>query len=921
MSVKCPKCHHENSEDSIYCGKCTTPLKLPEEIDVTETIETPKEELTTGVTFAGRYQIIEELGKGGMGKVYKVHDTEIREKVALKLLKSEISADEKTIERFRNEIKLARKIAHRNVCKMFDLGEEKGTRFITMEYVEGEDLKSMIRMMGLLSRGKAISIAKQVCEGLAEAHGFGIVHRDLKPSNIMIDKFGNAKIMDFGIARSLRAKGITGTGVMIGTPEYMSPEQVEGKETDQRTDIYSLGIILYEMVTGQTPFDGETAFSIALKHKSEIPRDPREFNAQIGDDLSILILQCLEKDRDKRYQRVEDLISDFTKIEESIPTTERVVPKRQPLTAREITVKFSLKKFIVPSVVVLALVILITVSVFLIKKLPSGKPLPLPPSHKQLTFTGNASYPAISPDGKFIAYVNRESYEEQNVMVQDLIGGQSIEIFSGLNCVNLKWSPDGSELVIHDREKGAVVLPRLGGTPLQLGGAANIAWSHDGSKLAKIFTAVKKIIIQNKTTGQTTSISLEGTFTFIKDVDWSPAGNLLLFLTIDDEERYAIWTITPDGKIQNKIHEDEAPLFSPRWSSEGNTIYYLRSKEQVKELWKIHITFDTGKPRGSPSLLLPGLQAGNYFNITTDGKKLLYTRELQYANLWLTIIKGEGKDLKAITNQLTKGTLLNVSPSISPDGNQIAFSLGDSEKANIYIIPIEGGTPRQLTFLNSYNINPVWSSNGKEIAFGSNQGGISKVWRLRVSGGSPFQFAKSQLSGNTFSLAWAPGNHILYQRPGNRNFHILNPATEEEIPLVEDDSVGWMFDPKYSSDGEKVAVMWNRRPSRGLWIIPLEDTSKAFFVKENVSTIGWSSDGNWGYVSEEKEGFIKILRIEVESRKEEELVNIEFKLEQGNPDSYAICMTPNGKKFVFPVYKIHSDVWIVENFDSDIKQK
>ncbi|MBW1673819.1 MAG: protein kinase, partial [Deltaproteobacteria bacterium] len=584
MSVKCPKCHHENSEDSIYCGKCTTPLKLPEEIDVTETIETPKEELTTGVTFAGRYQIIEELGKGGMGKVYKVHDTEIREKVALKLLKSEISADEKTIERFRNEIKLARKIAHRNVCKMFDLGEEKGTRFITMEYVEGEDLKSMIRMMGLLSRGKAISIAKQVCEGLAEAHGFGIVHRDLKPSNIMIDKFGNAKIMDFGIARSLRAKGITGTGVMIGTPEYMSPEQVEGKETDQRTDIYSLGIILYEMVTGQTPFDGETAFSIALKHKSEIPRDPREFNAQIGDDLSILILQCLEKDRDKRYQRVEDLISDFTKIEESIPTTERVVPKRQPLTAREITVKFSLKKFIVPSVVVLALVILITVSVFLIKKLPSGKPLPLPPSHKQLTFTGNASYPAISPDGKFIAYVNRESYEEQNVMVQDLIGGQSIEIFSGLNCVNLKWSPDGSELVIHDREKGAVVLPRLGGTPLQLGGAANIAWSHDGSKLAKIFTAVKKIIIQNKTTGQTTSISLEGTFTFIKDVDWSPAGNLLLFLTIDDEERYAIWTITPDGKIQNKIHEDEAPLFSPRWSSEGNTIYYLRSKEQVKEL-------------------------------------------------------------------------------------------------------------------------------------------------------------------------------------------------------------------------------------------------------------------------------------------------------------------------------------------------
>jgi Tol biopolymer transport system component len=168
-------------------------------------------------------------------------------------------------------------------------------------------------------------------------------------------------------------------------------------------------------------------------------------------------------------------------------------------------------------------------------------------------------------------------------------------------------------------------------------------------------------------------------------------------------------------------------------------------------------------------------------------------------------------------------------------------------------------------------------------------------------------------------LAWAPGQNILYHRPGNRNFHILNPATEEEMPLVEDDSVGWMFRPKYSPDGEKVAVMWNRRPSRGLWVIPLKDTSQAFFVKENIRPIGWSSDGKWVYVSEEKEGFLKILRIELKSRKEEELVNIEFTLEQGEPDYYSIRMAPNSKQFVFSVYKTHSDVWVVENFDPDIK--
>ena len=204
MGIKCPKCQHENPDDTLYCGKCATRLPYPEKVEVTETLETPKEELTTGSTFAGRYQIIEELGKGGMGKVYKAHDTKIKEKIALKLIKPEIAKDKKTIERFSNELKLARKIRHKNVCGMFDLGEAEGAHFITMEYVSSEDLKSFIRRAAPLSTARTISITKQVCEGLAEAHRLGVIHRDMKPSNIMIDKEGNARIMDFGIARSFR---------------------------------------------------------------------------------------------------------------------------------------------------------------------------------------------------------------------------------------------------------------------------------------------------------------------------------------------------------------------------------------------------------------------------------------------------------------------------------------------------------------------------------------------------------------------------------------------------------------------------------------------------------------------------------------------------------------------------------------------
>jgi serine/threonine protein kinase/Tfp pilus assembly protein PilF len=306
--------------------------------EVTKTLQAPIQKLTTGSTFANRYQIIEELGKGGMGKVYKVFDTKIKEKVALKLIRPEVAADKDTIERFSNELRLARKISHRNVCRMFDLGEAEGAHFITMEYVAGQDLRGLVRQTGRLTAGKAVSIARQVCEGLEEAHRLGVIHRDLKPGNILIDKDGNARIMDFGIARSLAGKGITGAGVMIGTPEYMSPEQVDGTEVDQRSDIYSLGVILYEMVTGRVPFIGDTPLSVAVKQKTETPPDPSKLNAQVPENLGQIILKCLEKAKEKRFQSAEELKVELTRLEEEIPTAERVIPKRKPTKSRKVAV-------------------------------------------------------------------------------------------------------------------------------------------------------------------------------------------------------------------------------------------------------------------------------------------------------------------------------------------------------------------------------------------------------------------------------------------------------------------------------------------------------------------------------------------------------------------------------------------------------
>ena len=274
--------------------------------------------MTSGSTFADRYLIIEELGRGGMGKVYQALDTEIKEKVALKLIKPEIASDEKTIERFKNELKFARKIRHKNVCQMYDLNKEEGIHFITMEYVPGEDLKNFMKRSKKLSTLTAVSLAKQVCEGLAEAHRLGVVHRDLKPQNIMIDRDGNARIMDFGIARMMSASGLTEEGAIIGTPDYMSPEQVDGEEADHRADLYSLGVILYEMATGRLPFKGTSAMSVALKHKTDIPAIPREMDAQVPEGLSRLILKCMEKDKQKRYQRAEDILQGLDVVEKEI---------------------------------------------------------------------------------------------------------------------------------------------------------------------------------------------------------------------------------------------------------------------------------------------------------------------------------------------------------------------------------------------------------------------------------------------------------------------------------------------------------------------------------------------------------------------------------------------------------------------------
>jgi cell division septation protein DedD len=253
-----------------------------------------------------RYDVLGEAGHGAMGNVYKAKDRETGEIVALKMLKPEIASDEAMVARFKNELLFARRITHKNVCRVYEFNRVDGVAYTSMEFVEGESLRSVLNRFGGLPLRKGIGIALQICSGLKEAHAQGIVHRDLKPENVMIDSHGDVKIMDFGIARSMEAVTKL-TGTMIGTPAYMAPEQVAGKPVDYRTDIYSLGLMLYEVFTGAQAFQAENPVAVALKQMRESPTPPHEVDPAIPIAIERAVLKCLEKDPGKRFQSVAEI--------------------------------------------------------------------------------------------------------------------------------------------------------------------------------------------------------------------------------------------------------------------------------------------------------------------------------------------------------------------------------------------------------------------------------------------------------------------------------------------------------------------------------------------------------------------------------------------------------------------------------------
>jgi serine/threonine protein kinase len=267
-----------------------------------------------------RYEILQELGRGGMGIVFKAMDRETSELVALKVLRPEVLEDKLMMERFKNELRIARKITHKNVCRIYEFTHIQQGPCIAMEYVEGETIRSLLNRIGVFSLRSALDITRQICSGLREAHAQGVAHRDLKPENLMMDRYGQIKIMDFGIARIFSGHSATTFAGIVGTPAYMAPEQVENRTVDQRADIYSCGLIVYEMVTGREVFKADTPLAVAYKQVHEAAPPPRSVDPAIPEKVETLILQCIEKEPERRFQTVVELEKALAELGYERPT-------------------------------------------------------------------------------------------------------------------------------------------------------------------------------------------------------------------------------------------------------------------------------------------------------------------------------------------------------------------------------------------------------------------------------------------------------------------------------------------------------------------------------------------------------------------------------------------------------------------------
>jgi serine/threonine-protein kinase len=910
----CAKCETTLTPAARYCSACgtaTPPEGAEEWVEVTGN-EPPQLELVRD-GLAGRYAVERQIGSGGAAIVYLADDLKHRRRVAVKVLRPGVGATVGS-SRFLREIAIAARLSHPHILPVYDSGEisggpdREGLLFYVMPLAE-ESLGARLAREPVPLE-ETVRILRSVADALAYAHAQGVVHRDIKPDNVLLAG-RHALVADFGIAKALNipAQGMTptGAGVPLGTPYYMAPELVAGDaEVSGNADCYALGVVAYELLTGRRPVGGDSVREVLVGQLLHTPVSVDVLRPDVPAPLARLVMRCLEKSPQDRWTTTEELLDQLESVasrmgakisDAPLPVC---VPRRMPHQGmRQMG----------------AVAGFLAVGATLGTLATGGRAPPVDAAmHRQVTFSGAISIAAISHDGRFLAYATREG---DGLLVQDLSGGPPLQIAESLSRpTSLRWSPDGSQLLFggfYRGQLGTFVIPRLGGTPSQVRREAMGQWHPDGTRIGAWTPQGRSLVVTRPDGGEPTSLALPGQYDWLLDVEWSPSGQRLAYVTVTEPARYALMIRQPDGSGAVPLVRDSVVLASPRWSSDEGAVYYLRGKAELR---RVRVSPSTSAPAGHPVTLVDGMQVArgaetegpSSFTMTADGSRLVYLKSFDQSNLWLVSARRTAAAGPTWTRQLTRGTALRRGPVVSPDGKWVAYVEESGAGADLYRMPLEGGAARRVTFTGRVaSEEPAWSPDGRRIAFGEYGGSSVRLLTVASEGGPPQLVGGYRLPA-AGGLTWAPGERILHQIPGNRNFAMVDPATGQAHHLVSNEQAGWLFSPRVSPRGDLVAVSWNRAPRRGVWLISLRDSSQTLLKEGRLAPVGWTADGTavlalaWGSG--------EFFRLGV-GRSAEERMTLPFR--------DAACSSAESFRrglIVCAVPELVADVWAVTGFDT-----
>jgi len=734
-----------------------------------------------------RYALEREIGAGGMATVYLAQDLKHRRSVAVKVILPDV-ATTLGASRFLREIQVAAKLQHPHIVPLHDSGEVNGLPYYVMPYVEGESLRERLNRDGRLPIGEALQIAREVAGGLGYAHAVGVIHRDIKPENILLSR-NHALIADFGVARAVSSAGdgtLTRTGTSVGTPLYMSPEQTAGDPgVDQRSDIYSLGCVLYELVTGSVPFQGDTPLGIAIKHLSDTPPDPMRLNPGIPDGLRRLILNCMEKERENRYQTATELLADLRKIEGGLPLESRAVPtpgRRTEARKWSITWKSAMLYGGAP--------LLAMAGLLAVWSLPRRSAPDRPMTIGQVTMLtsedGTETHPSLSPEGNLLAYAASGDIYLRRVGTENpilLTGDLSLEASEPA------FSPDGRLIAFSARLDGTDV--RGGVWLMEVMGAGkrrlteegfSPAWSPDGREIAYATEFPtpydrprrSRVKVVDVASGRTREVTSEDPYDDMMEPSWSPSGRRLAYWALVGISDRDILTRPAEGGEATPVTSDPFTDWSPVWSLDGHYLFFVSDRGGSPNLWRVRIDEETGRVLGPPEPLTLPAASVMRVDFAADSKSFAFEASDLQANVYRIPFDPAAESVGDAPVAMTSGTRVWMDVDVSVEGRLVMRSAMRQE--DIYVSDADGGRITPLAPDPGFDRFPRWSPDGTRIAFSSTKGDEGyEIHSIRADGLDLRRHTFFEATAVHFPL-WSPDGRRLafteYVTAGGRTYVI-----------------------------------------------------------------------------------------------------------------------------------------------------